>query len=41
MVARRYDFTLLNVLKAHSELIFAAGITRIILTKDVTSGMRD
>ena len=32
---------LLRALKACSELAFVAGITRIILTKDMTSGMRD
>ena len=32
---------LLSALKAHSELTFVAGITRIILTKDMTSGMRE
>ena len=37
MVVRRQDFTLLTALKAHSELASVADITRIILTKDMTS----
>ena len=32
------DFILLSALKVRSELAFVAGITRRILTKDMTSG---
>ena len=35
------NFTLLSALNVCSELAFVACITRIILTKDMTSGMRD
>ena len=41
MAVWRQDFIFLSALKACSELAFVAGITRIILTKDMTSGMRD
>ena len=37
----KYHFAFLSALKVHSELAFVAGITRIVLTEDMTSGMSD
>ena len=41
VVVRHGCTEIISALKVHSELAFVASITRMILTKDMISGMRD